>query len=92
MKNIIIACGAGLATSTMVSQKVSNLLDENWIPHKITQCILAEVKDNANNADLIITTMKIDEDYGAPYIHGGAFLTGINEEEVSQQILDILRD
>ena len=42
-------------------------------------------------ADLIITTMKVRKKYRAPVITGSAYLTGLNEDSVTAQILDILK-
>ncbi|WP_270364345.1 hypothetical protein [Enterococcus malodoratus] len=40
MKNILLACGSGIATSTAVNGKISKVLDDNGYKgkYKITQC------------------------------------------------------
>ena len=43
MKKIVIACGAGLATSSMVREKVEEELKEHGISCEIMQCTLHEV-------------------------------------------------
>ena len=58
---------------------------------KIIQCTLNEVDGYDGDVDLIITTMKIRKRYKSPSISGSAYLSGINEEEVTQQILDVLK-
>ncbi len=47
MKKIVLACGAGAATSTLVAQKVATLLDANGYADKyeIVQCAISEAKD-----------------------------------------------
>ena len=90
MKKIVIACGAGLATSSMVREKVEEELKEHGISCEIMQCTLHDVESYDGQVDLIITTMKVKKKFTTPLVHGSAYLTGINEEAVTQQIMDIL--
>ena len=43
-----------------------------------------------NNADLIVSSMQIMKTYPIPKITGIAYLTGVGEEALNQQILEIL--
>ena len=57
MKKIVLACGAGAATSTLVAQKVATMLDANGYAGKyeIVQCAISEAKDYCDEgADLLI--------------------------------------
>ena len=55
MKKIVIACGTGIATSTMVKDRVETILRKNGVPAKIIQCTLNEVDGYDGDVDLIIT-------------------------------------
>ena len=44
MKKIVIACGAGLATSSMVKDKVEAILKQKGIAFQTMQCTLTEVE------------------------------------------------
>lgn len=92
MKKILVACGTGMATSTMISEKIRNIMEEAGIDCTITQCILSEIRSNAANVDVVVTSMKIDEEYGIPVLLGTAFLTGMNEEETKNKLLEILSE
>ena len=64
MKKIVLACGAGAATSTLVAQKVATMLDANGYAGKyeIVQCAISEAKDACDEgADLLIATTSSDE-------------------------------
>lgn len=91
MKKIVIACGAGLATSSMVKDKVEEILKKNSIKVKIIQCTLTEVDTYDGDVDLIITTMKVRKKYESPVISGSAYLSGVNEDAITKQIIDILK-
>ena len=71
-------------------KKIKEILNENNIKFSITQCILNEIGSYADNADLIVTSMKVQEDFGVPVIVGTPFLIGVNEDAVKEKILEIL--
>lgn len=93
MKKIVVGCGAGLATSTMVSSKIEKVLKEAGIKATIEQSQLYELSNYDTYVDLIVTTMKIDESkFKTPVILGTSFLTGVNEEQTKQEIIKILKE
>lgn len=91
MKKIVIACGAGLATSSMVKDKVETILKKNGIQFKTIQCTLTEVDNYDGEVDLIVTTMRVRKKYKSPVVSGSSYLSGVNEDAVTKQILDILK-
>jgi PTS system galactitol-specific IIB component len=92
MKTIIIACGAGVATSTIIVDRVNHLLKEHHIDAKIIQCMASEIDAHVGHADLIITSMKLDKTYDKPVVTGISLLTGVGREETEKAILDYLAD
>ena len=74
----------------LVKENETKKLEEKGIDCVINQCILSEIASNASNVDLIVTSMRVDEEYNAPVLLGTAFLTGINEEEATEKLLEIL--
>ena len=73
MKKIVLACGAGAATSTLVAQKVATMLDANGYAGKyeIVQCAISEAKDACDEgADLLIATTVAPEGLTCPYVSG----------------------
>lgn len=90
-KHIVIACGAGLATSTMILNKVEELLAGKGINYSITQSQIYELDSYDGKADLFVTSMKLDQTkYKTPIVVGTPFLIGINEEAVKEKIIQIL--
>jgi PTS system galactitol-specific IIB component len=90
-KTIIIACGTGIATSTVATGKVKKLCKENDIDCEIKQCKISEVKSYADEADLLVTTTISNRDYDFPVINAQSFLTGINEDQTLNEILEALK-
>lgn len=94
MKEIIVACGSGVATSTAVLNKVATLLDENGYQgaYHISQCAIAEAVGKSQTADLLIATTAKPDNIGCPFISGVCFLTGIGIAAAQQQILDCMKN
>ncbi|ALA53480.1 PTS galactitol transporter subunit IIB [Shouchella clausii] len=91
MKKVLVACGGAVATSTVAANKVKAILKENNIQADVSQCRVSELGSKAQGADLIISTAKVDRDYGVPVIHGLPFISGVGLDKTKQEILDILK-
>jgi PTS system galactitol-specific IIB component len=90
-KTILIACGAGIATSTVVCDAVEKMCKDNNIQPKIVQCKITEVPSYADRADLLITTTIVKTEYSFPVINARAFLTGIGLDKLKAEILDEIK-
>ncbi|CRH62348.1 PTS sugar transporter subunit IIB [Fannyhessea vaginae] len=93
MKNIILACGSGIATSTAVAAKIKDLLDSNGLEgtFNITTCSIAEAVDKSKDADLIIATTVKPAGIECPFISGIPFLTGMGRAAAEQQVIDFMK-
>ncbi|SKC83442.1 PTS sugar transporter subunit IIB [Maledivibacter halophilus] len=90
-KTILVACGTGIATSTIVNDEVEKICKENGIDAKVIQCKITEVPGYAESADLLVTTTIVKKKYDFPVINARAFLTGIGLDDVRKQILEELK-
>ena len=90
-KNVLVACGAGIATSTVVNSSIEEMAKENNIDVNLIQIKIAEVESYRDTADLLVTTAKTNKEFPFPVINAQSFLTGIGMEDTKQQILDELR-
>ena len=87
-KVVLVACGTGIATSTVVNTALENLAKENGLQVEIIQCKMMEVPGYADRADLLITTTVVDKDqYKFPVINGRPVLTGMGLDKVKAEIL-----
>ena len=92
-KRVLIACGNGVATSTVVADKVKKYCAEQGVNIAVTQCKMLELHSKANDYDLVVTSGKFsDPDITTPCIMAIALLTGINEQSTLQKIVDALKD
>ncbi|HHV18010.1 MAG TPA: PTS sugar transporter subunit IIB [Thermoanaerobacterales bacterium] len=90
-KKIVIACGTGIATSTVVADKIADICKQEGIKAEISQCKVTELKSYVHGADLIVSTTIIGNKYDVPIINGLSFITGIGEDETLKKIVDELK-
>ena len=90
-KRILVVCGAGIATSTVVARKLEEKLQEKGIDVETRQCKAAEVEGMLDNVDLIVSTTPVPDDIKVPVVKTLAFLTGIGEDKAIEEIVRKLR-
>lgn len=93
-KRILCACGTGIATSTVVANKVRALCKENKIDAVVDTCKVTEAAARAIaiKADLIVGSTQVPGDtQGIPIVIGMAFLSNIKLSETKAKILEILK-
>ena len=91
MKKILIACGAGIATSTIVTDRVERLIKENGIKAEVIQCKISEVASRQDDADFIVSTTILPTTYRIPALKATAYITGIGMEKLDEEILSYLK-
>lgn len=91
MKRILVACGNGIATSTVVASKVKEYLEGRGIQADTTQTKLMEVPGKVQDYDLLITTGQFEGQTGdVPVVKGMPILTGIGVEQTMEEIAEKL--
>ncbi|MBE9387823.1 PTS sugar transporter subunit IIB [Vagococcus salmoninarum] len=92
MKRVLIACGNGIATSTVVASKVKEYLMSQGVEVTTNQTKLMEVTSKVQDYDLLVTTGQFEGQTGnVPVVKGMPILTGINSEETMEEILSYLK-
>ena len=90
-KKVLVACGTGIATSTVVTIKIQEALKAHKIDADVIQCKVAELPMKVNGADLVVTTTVYENDK-IPVIRGLSFLTGIGMDKDLEKIVAALKD
>lgn len=90
-KIILVACGAGIATSTVVCKKVEDLVAAHGINARIIQCKIVEVGNYEDKADLLVTTTISSREYKIPVVKAVNYLTNVNPDKIDQEILNALK-
>jgi PTS system galactitol-specific IIB component len=87
---IIVACGTGAIGAQVAADKLKRAAAARKIPVNLVTCLTIQMKNLMANtkADMIVSTTMINTNYGVPYYLALAFLTGIGEKELLDEIMD----
>lgn len=89
---VLLVCGSGTVSSAMLSQKLTDILEENGYELESTQVSPNDVSFEITNKeyDLIVYTSPIDVEYAIPLLNATGFLLGINAEEFIEELLYVV--
>ncbi|HHW17297.1 MAG TPA: PTS sugar transporter subunit IIB [Firmicutes bacterium] len=88
---ILVACGSGVATSTLAADRIKEVCRERGLDPEILKCTIQEIPSLAPQCDIIVTTTRYSEVVGKPVINGVAFITGINEEKAIKELIEAVQ-
>jgi len=88
MKKLLIMCGTGVATSTVVTGKIKDWLKNNGLDKEVTlyQSKVADEMNKIDDYDAIVTTTVVPDKIKSKVINGVPLLTGIGADEVYDEI------
>ncbi|MFL8938326.1 PTS sugar transporter subunit IIB [Rossellomorea oryzaecorticis] len=88
MKKLLIMCGTGIATSTVVVGKVNNWLKENNLDRdvKVYQSKISEELSRIDDYDIVISTTLVPDNIKGRVIDGVPLLTGINVDTMYDRL------
>ena len=89
---ILIACGSGVATSTLASQAVEDVCKEYGIEAAIETCSMKTIENSAKNADIVLSTNRYEKDLGKPYMSVTSFITGMGIDKTKRTLGDLLME
>lgn len=90
MKRILVCCGAGVATSTLVAVKLEEKLKGRGYDVECKHCKIMEVEGIADQYDLLITNVAMEHHVGIPVVLGLPFITGMGEDAALEDVIDKL--
>ena len=91
MKKILVICGTGVATSTMVASSIRDHLAGQGIDAQISQGKVMDLVNGTPDVDLIVATTAVPDTVTVPVVAGLAFLTGIGQDVALAEIVSHLQ-
>ncbi len=91
-KHILVVCGTGVATSTVVAQKVRDHCASEGISASVTQGKVMDILSGTNGIDLVVATTQVPDSVSVPVVPGLPFLTGIGVDATLAAITEHLRN
>lgn len=89
MKKLLIMCGTGIATSTVVKGKVEEWLKDNNLSQevKIYQSKVSDEISRIDEYDVVLSTTLVPDKIRDKVIDGVPLLTGIGIDEMYEKVL-----
>ncbi len=94
-KLIVVACGAGINTSTIAEDMIRERLDAEGLEDvTVKRILMADIDGYVGQMSLIVSMMKIYRDFDVPQVKGMPFLIGTMEEKEAllDEIVELIRD
>lgn len=85
-KTVLVICGTGVATSTVVATKVKDFCADRGIPVVVSQGKVMDLLGAPPDVDLIVSTTQVPDSVPTPVVGGMPFLTGVGEEAALEEI------
>ncbi|MRH41531.1 PTS galactitol transporter subunit IIB [Aquibacillus halophilus] len=88
MKKLLIMCGTGVATSTVVTGRVKEWLEKEGLKDKVTlyQSKVADEINRIQDYDIVVSTTIVPDHVKEHVIDGLPLLTGMGIDEMYEKI------
>lgn len=92
MKSILVVCGNGIASSSIMLASLQDYLDEEGLEAKLDKASLMDCTiERFNSYDLIVSSTAIDQPgVTTPVVVGVGLLTGIGEEDTFEAVKKLI--
>lgn len=88
---VFVACGSGVATSTIAQEAVKKIAGEAGVPIKLLKGTIAEVPAKAAEVDLILTTANYRKPLDKPCMSVFGLVSGVGADKVRTSLVDLLK-
>lgn len=89
---ILVACGSGVATSTVAQEAVKVICKGNGIPAKIIKCTISEIASKQDDVDVIMVTTNYRKPVKKPLIKVFGLISGIGRDDIEQEIVKTCKE
>lgn len=89
---ILVACGSGVATSTIAQEAVKEIAKKVGVKTKIFKSTIAEVQEKQKLVDLILITSNYRKSLEKPYLSVFGLISGVNKEATEKKLVDLLKE
>lgn len=87
---VLVACGSGVATSTVAKNAVQELADKAGIPIQIYKSTIAEVPAKQGDVDVVLTTANYRKKLDKPYMSVFPLISGVGADNCGKKLTDLL--
>lgn len=87
MKKVLVICGTGVATSTMVASSIRDHCAAQGIDVQVDQGKVMDLLSGNPDADVIVATTSVPDSITVPVVAGLPFLTGMGQREALDEVV-----
>jgi PTS system galactitol-specific IIB component len=87
MKKVLVICGTGVATSTMVATTVKDRCAAAGIEVTVSQGKVMDLLSGNPDADVIVATTSVPDTVTVPVVAGLPFLTGMGMDAAMDEVI-----
>jgi galactitol-specific phosphotransferase system IIB component len=93
-KLIIVACGAGINTSTIAENLITERMEAEDLDVEVKRILIADIDKYIGRMDLVVCMMKIYREFDVPQMKGMPFLIGTKAEKkvILDEIVEMMKD
>jgi PTS system galactitol-specific IIB component len=90
-KKVLVICGTGVATSTVVASSIREHCAAQGIDVDVSQGKVMDLVGGSPDVDLVVATTEVPASVDVPVVAGLPFLTGVGKEAALDEIVRVLR-
>ena len=88
---VLVACGSGVATSTIAQEEVKRIAENNGIKVNVIKATIAEVPSKQKDVDVVLTTANYRQPLEKPYMSVFGLVSGVNKTVAEKKLAELLK-
>lgn len=89
---VLVACGSGVATSTIAQEAVKQIAKNAGVDAKVLKATIAEIPEKQKDVDLVLTTANYRKPLDKPYMSVFGLISGVNKAATEKKLADLLKE
>lgn len=89
---VLVACGSGVATSTIASVAVQKIADEAKIPVTLYKGTITEVPAKQDTVDLVLTTANYRNPLNKPHMSVFGLISGVGKAQTAKKLAALMTE
>ena len=91
--NVVVACGSGIATSTVVEQRLKDIAEDYNLDINLKKTSMSGLEGILSDADLVVVTSRYsNDDVKVKILSGTSLLTGIGEDTFIDKFVEAVKE
>ena len=88
---VLVACGSGVATSTVAQEAVREIARDAGIPIEVHKSTITEVPARQHEVDIVLTTANYRNPLERPYLSVFPLISGVNRDKCAANLVELLQ-